>query len=336
MKNIPTTKSYKKLIETIASVYERARLVLVESYWEIGRLIIEEEQKGKGRAEYGTHLIERLSYDLSTKYGSGFAISNLRKMRQFYCEYPIRSARSELTWTHYRLLIQVENKTTRNKLEKRVVREKLSSRELESAIKEISFARPKKSENLKYTRGELYSYTVKEITLKGNAKRLVLDCGFSTYHDTILDSYRNVKKKDAFTSYKKGNAYSLKKLTAKDYKANLFTYKAYIERIIDGDTLWVYIPLGFGLSSRQKVRLRGIDTPELKTKEGVGAKRFVERTLSKSNFIIIKTHGRDKYDRYIADLFYLPNEKNAARVASSGAYLNQDILDYMWEQDYES
>ena len=82
---------------------------MVIAYWNIGREIIEEEQKGRNRAGYGKKLLETLAVRLTLDYGKGFDASNLWNMRRFYQVYPILDAlRRELSWTHYRILIREE------------------------------------------------------------------------------------------------------------------------------------------------------------------------------------------------------------------------------------
>ncbi len=78
---------------------------MVRAYWEIGREIVEEEQRGQARADYGKSLLQNLSKQLTQEFGKGFDRSNLSDMRTFYNAFPIRDAlRQELSWTHYRLL----------------------------------------------------------------------------------------------------------------------------------------------------------------------------------------------------------------------------------------
>lgn len=98
----------------------------VEAYWHIGRIIVETEQQGQDRADYGVHLIEQLSKELLQQYGKGYKTSNLWWFRQFYLSFPILHAvrgelgnlrqqlRIELTWTHYRLLIAIDNQQERH------------------------------------------------------------------------------------------------------------------------------------------------------------------------------------------------------------------------------
>lgn len=100
--------------EARAKAYRSVNFIMVEAYWNVGRLIVEEEQKGLKRAGYGDYLIVRLSEKLQGEFASGFDERNLRNMRAFYRAFPIRNAlRSELSWTHYRLLLKVEKEGAR-------------------------------------------------------------------------------------------------------------------------------------------------------------------------------------------------------------------------------
>ncbi|MEA3444561.1 MAG: DUF1016 N-terminal domain-containing protein, partial [Bacteroidota bacterium] len=87
-----TDKNYKGLVSHISEIYiqgqEKAAIAvnthLVDTYWKIGQYIVEFEQKGKERAEYGTALLKELSADLKLQHGKGFSLSNIKRMRQFY------------------------------------------------------------------------------------------------------------------------------------------------------------------------------------------------------------------------------------------------------------
>lgn len=88
--------------------------VQVQTCWEIGRHIVEFEQGGAARAEYGTRLLPALAEALTREFGRGFDTSNLRYMRLFYQAFPIRDAlRHELSWTHYRTLLKIEDQAAR-------------------------------------------------------------------------------------------------------------------------------------------------------------------------------------------------------------------------------
>ncbi len=87
---------------------------MVQAYWHIGQLIVEGEQQGNVRAEYGKAQLKQLSQQLTAEFGKGFEERNLRNMRRFYLTFEKWNAmRSELAWTHYRTLIRVEKESAR-------------------------------------------------------------------------------------------------------------------------------------------------------------------------------------------------------------------------------
>jgi predicted nuclease of restriction endonuclease-like (RecB) superfamily len=105
--------SRELIINSRKTVYQTANFQMVETYWRIGEKIVK-EQGGAERAKYGDGLIVSLSAKLTAEFGNGFSVRNLRAMRQFYLQFPIRHAlRAELSWTHYRSLIRVENPKAR-------------------------------------------------------------------------------------------------------------------------------------------------------------------------------------------------------------------------------
>ncbi|MGD2088474.1 MAG: DUF1016 N-terminal domain-containing protein [Candidatus Aminicenantes bacterium] len=107
--------------EARQNAYRAVNFAMVQAYWNIGRLIVEEEQKGRERAEYGTHLIRDLAQKLTTEFGKGFTQQNLRNFRQFYLTFKLENGkdqirytlRSELSWSHYRLIMRIENPKAR-------------------------------------------------------------------------------------------------------------------------------------------------------------------------------------------------------------------------------
>ena len=117
------TTGLSKLVEAIAGQIEQARnqvrqsvnSAMVQSYWQIGRLIVEQEQQGESRAAYGKQQLQQLSKQLTERLGKGFDVGNLRNMRQFYITFPIHDAvRSELSWTHYRALMRIDTPAARS------------------------------------------------------------------------------------------------------------------------------------------------------------------------------------------------------------------------------
>ena len=120
---------------------------MVEAYWQIGKSIIE-EQKGEERAEYGSGLLKELSKQMTQDFGKGFTVSNLKNMRQFYLNFPNSYAlRSELSWTHYRLLMRVENENARQFYLDEAVKSQWSTRQLERQINTFFYERLLSSQN---------------------------------------------------------------------------------------------------------------------------------------------------------------------------------------------
>ncbi|MES2459446.1 MAG: PDDEXK nuclease domain-containing protein [Armatimonadota bacterium] len=141
-----TDRLFEQVRDILSSARTRAwRAVnetMVASYWEVGRAIVEEEQRGAERAEYGSQLLAQLSKRLTSEFGKGYDATNLRAMRQFFATFPIRDAlRRELTWTHYRLLMRVENQNARTYYENESVAANWSTRELERQINSMLFER---------------------------------------------------------------------------------------------------------------------------------------------------------------------------------------------------
>ena len=88
---------------------------MVEAYWQLGKRIVEQEQRGKGRADYGTQLLKSLSKELTDEFGKGFSVGSLYYYRQFYMTFPdiFATPWRILTWSHYKRLLQVTNKKAR-------------------------------------------------------------------------------------------------------------------------------------------------------------------------------------------------------------------------------
>ena len=133
----------RQVLETARqSAYKAVNFAMVQAYWHIGRLIVEDEQKGEVRAEYGKRVLAELAERLTADFGKGFDASNLRYMRLFYQAFPKCDAlRHELSWTHYRLLLRVENLDARDWYMNEAVAENWSSRELERQISVLYYDR---------------------------------------------------------------------------------------------------------------------------------------------------------------------------------------------------
>ena len=141
---------YGKLLHQIAATYQQAQFkatlaintTLVETYWQIGKYIVEFEQNGKQKAEYGKALIDNLSKDLAMAFGKGFSRSNLIYMRLFYTEFPISEKPSHLlSWSHYVELLKIADKLERSFYLQQTINEKWSIPELKRQKKSSLFLR---------------------------------------------------------------------------------------------------------------------------------------------------------------------------------------------------
>ncbi len=104
--------SIKEVINTNrGKIYRAINSAMLDTYWQIGKLIVEDEQQGGNRAVYGKKLIEKISSRLTIEFGKGFSIQSLWNMRQFYQKFSaiLSALRRELTWTHYKIILRVEN-----------------------------------------------------------------------------------------------------------------------------------------------------------------------------------------------------------------------------------
>jgi predicted nuclease of restriction endonuclease-like (RecB) superfamily len=161
-----------ELFSSICQVLDQAHLhlqrtvnvTIVQTYWSIGKLIVEHEQKGENRAEYGAGQLQQLAEKLTAAYGKSFIERNLRYMRTFYLAYPIWNAvRSELTWTHYRILLRVENQVARDWYLNQSIEQNWSSRALDRQIGALYYERLLSSRDNKPVKEEAKMY-IDELT----------------------------------------------------------------------------------------------------------------------------------------------------------------------------
>ncbi len=296
---------FRRVKEALLDGQRRIEEERVRTYWETGRLIRDHILRNKDRARYGAEVVARLADDL------GFHKRLLYYCLRFVEKYPdlkIVNARSQFTWSHYRELISIPDDRTRSRLEGLAGKNAWSALELAARIKA---ARPLNDPETSSTpgveevvplRGELYTYQiVKRKVLGAGLGELVIDLGFSTTHNVPSRLLSKFYPGDIVASslQKDGYFFDKSERTPKD----LYTYKALVEKVVDGDTLKVHVDLGFDVWTRQTLRLRGIDAPEVGTRAGDEAKAFVQSILKEADEIVIRSSRSDKYDRYLADVF---------------------------------
>lgn len=115
IENTSLLVSVKEIIIKAKGVaYKSTNTILLNMYWEIGRVIVEDEQGGKVKAGYGKAVLKNLGRQLTIEFGKGFDERNLNNIRAFYLSFPIWNAvRTELSWTHYRILSRIEDEALR-------------------------------------------------------------------------------------------------------------------------------------------------------------------------------------------------------------------------------
>lgn len=303
---VTPTKAEQTLIDTIRLEIEQGKQRALnameqekkKTYWTIGRHIKTHLLLNKKRAEYGEYLFKLLVENI------GMNRTGLYLAVQFYEEYPeIVPSTGQLTWTHYTLLLAVPKKAARQALEAKVVKNNLSVSELKDLVRQADTSGAATSPPvLDVTRDAPYVYQLKKVQGKDR-----IDLGF------------NIFLKHTPSSMKGATHVQLGAVPH-------YTYKAMVVEIVDGDTVWVDIDLGFDTLTTQKLRLRGVNSAEFVTPEGKTAKNYIEAQLAGCKFIAIKTYWRDKFTRYLADIFYDKNEPDLNHLIANGKFLNQELL----------
>lgn len=335
-------KLQKKSSNGYAVLLNKVRKILIEgqrrieqervrTYWETGRIIHVDILKHKDRAERNKEVIADLSRDLGI---SDTVLHRCVKFAQKYPRFPKVAGGPLMKWSHYRTLITVADDKERSLLEKRAAENVWSPEELASRIKgneapglPAPQSRPTRESTKPLTpsRGTLFTYQiVQRPAVSADAiPALRVDLGFGVFHKVDAKVLSAFNEGDIVESRPREDAYKFYKgsRTAKD----LYTYAAYVEKVIDGDTLKVRFDLGFNTEIRQTLRLRGIDCPEMDTKEGQAAKAFVQSHLKEAQMVIVRSSRPEKYDRYLADVFIPQGE---GPDPATDIYLNNLLLEH--------
>lgn len=336
--SVPALTTYAalrdKVRQTLLLGQQKIEQARVQTYWQTGLHIHEHILCHKERAEYGKEVILRLAEDLEV--GDELLYRCLRFAESF----PISSARRKLSWAHYRALMRVGDEKKRLELENRAAKDGWVSRDLEIKIRNLNWesravASSGKPPSLLAVpaSGPFYTYPIiRPESIHKEVPGLALDNGFSMTTD-LQDRFPSCRYPEGtiVTSVKRSKGkYSLS--VARCALSALYTYKAYVKKVIDGDTLKVSFDAGFGEKRGETIRLRGIDCPEINTPEGMAAKRFVERELAPCEFITVKStrsSRKEKWGRYLGDVFYIPARSLKASAMQSAVSSPQSDMIYL-------
>ena len=239
-------------------------------------------------------------------------------MRHFYTHHSILPTSAELGWSDYVELMPVRDEKKRKHFEHRILKDGLKSREIREEVrrlrretkKDASPARPhseKPMPPLKRPTGlRLNTFSRSLLRAKIKEGYVLIDCGFFVSWP--------VKKKE---------------LKGLDLSGMSYTYAATVDRVVDGDTLLVLIEVGFGIIVRDRLRLRGINCPEMSTPQGVRAKKYVEKLLPADSTVVINSHKcrTDIHGRFVADVFFKEGVNEPSALLKDAVYLNQHLLD---------
>lgn len=328
------SRTYAELRRGVEAVLHSGRQQVeaawVRTYHESGRLIHEHLLHHQARADYGAKIYARLSAD------TGVSVRTLQECTQFYRCFPIARTFAQLGWRHYQVLCQVSDPARRKELLVQARKQEWTVADLTQRVRSLNAALDAETalapgaapasatKRLKPRRGTPGLYRV-----VARDEGLAIDVGFKLYLMLTPAQARGLKA-GAIVRVEDGEVTGDADATA----ADLFTYRVKVRRVIDGDTLLVTIALPH-YAMDEKLRLRGLDCPEMGTPEGRAAKRFAEALLLDATEVTIATSKVDKYDRYLADVFitpavgsvYQPSSLNSQLAAGGGNFLNNALLE---------
>ncbi|MBN2715783.1 MAG: thermonuclease family protein [Deltaproteobacteria bacterium] len=308
--------SYKTLFERVCQIYE-ATIVKTESagdsqsnygYLHMGQqidgMLSEAEQTG----HYGKRLVPNLCRDLKKKYGDGPSTRTIHYMRKFAALYSDDTIHPQLPWSHYCILLSVENAKTRAALENQAIQQRLGRAALQQLVSYTNQQAGQSTRAFPLSPRNATPNIVKLIRPKGDGHPL-LDLGFGVLQTPSSSRMAQFKTGTHLKRYTNGHFSPVTCAPGERY-----CYPATLDSVVDGDTVKLQVQLSGGLFIQERFRLRGIDAMEISTPEGQKAKRALQRLLQNKNTIIIYTYSTDRYGRYVAD------------IVADGNYINKTMV----------
>ena len=310
-------KTYAQLRDAVISVVIKGRREIdrawLGTYYETGRLINEHVLLFRDRADYGAKTFVRLAAD------TGINIRTLRQCAQFHRCFPIRHTCAELDWSKCRLLCEVTDPKEREKLLAQAKKNQWTVLELDARVRAVNAVAIESA-------GNNAAEPVELLTPRRGTPglHLIADRGAGPVVDLGFMLYRDLKEGAArLRPYKVGDIVRLNEDGVRKVdgatKDQLFTYAATVRRVIDGDTLVATVMVAPGYSRELKLRLRGLDCPEMSTAAGRAAKRFVDGLIAAGDEVIVSTSKPDKYDRYLADVFIRQLRVESSELSDRGS-----------------
>jgi len=280
----PALKTYSQLLRHIRQTIKvgKARALravereVVRTKWETGQLILEHILLNRKKGDYGKAVIQKLAKDLE------MSVTELRYMVEFARTYSNLPPAGDLSWGDYRELLRVNDAGQRKALSTQAAAQSWTRKQLRSAIRKIK--------------------TAKGITLGKMPVEKLADLKPGTVGLYRIRRYNNVLYRDlGFSVYQRLEPQGGRATNPPE--ARLYTYEARVTRVVDGDTYYCLIDLGFDLVLEQRVRLRRLNAPEIITAEGQEAKKVLARVLkrAKEEVLVKVSKLDDQYGRYLVD-----------------------------------
>ncbi len=346
-------QTYEELLAAIRAVSkasaEKVEQERVNEAWQTGKLILDHVLQQEERAEYGAKVIERLAADL------GMDKRELQYRVEFARTYPIVRSNAQLSWAHYKRLLAIEDDAVRESVAKEAeaqnwpvetLRLEIKNRKLntvgpdaeEEAPAAVTASAPA-APSVKPGKVSLYQVIEKD-------GRKYYDLGFATYRRLLGNEPAKFKAGNYVFIKPSGPTYQ--PVAVKPAPNDLYTYKAKVLNVVDGDTFHAMIELGFGISVQNRLRLRSLDAPELISADGKLAKEALEKVLGVSEpgentqsspgqslaqrgqglgkdkgIILIKTEkDPDQHGRFIADV-WVANKNISEELLKSGVFTSR-------------
>ncbi len=304
----PQVQTYDELLSAVREARRPAAQLtkqeLVIQAWTIGRLIESHAAAHKMWSDYNGYLNPKLEKDLDMDS------AELLSYRRFARAYPDAAPSRNLSLFHYIKALSLDDPAQRESMLDRSEKEKWSVLKLQEELNKFADQNQEKAEEGKYAvpaPGTLNVYRVVKAADGSYQGKLVLDLGFGNFYRP--EGIEAFKEGDIITS-----ALQLSSANPKNLKA----YLADVTQVLDGDTFEAVIDLGFGLSSVQKFRFKGIDAPEMDTEKGAAAKAYLVNLMTEiKGQIILKVTSTDKYGRSVAEVWYGEDKQS----------LNQKLVD---------
>jgi len=300
---------------------ERIEREFTRMRYETGLLINEHVRLNEGRAAYGAQAVLKLARDFDIDH------TELHRYAQFAKSYPIvgdrRQLQLNLPWAHYRKLMTLASDELRYEMTAQAEKNEWTFEKIQTQVRVAA----KKSRREKPPRlplvclGPFFIYKIiPSVSLHAASKELLLDLGFK--HRLEMSLFPGARFKEGTIVSASENSFALARAEAANDDSR-YTYKARVEKLVDGDTLKIDFFLGLGSRKGETIRLNHIDCPEINTPAGKAAKRFVASQLADCEFITVKSvrTRKEKWGRYLGDVFFQPKGVGPL------IYLNQLLLD---------